>query len=93
MASHLAHNHHPFCGRRSQVNNRLLQAKYHCIQKLVGKSGSKKRWAVGDRILYSWPSIPIRVSVERIFGIFLTFQVIVSRSFSTCSDSTLANMS
>jgi len=32
---------------------------------------------------YPCPSMPIRVSVERIFDIFRTFHVIVSRSFST----------
>ncbi len=32
---------------------------------------------------YCWPSIPIKVSVDLIFGIFLIFQVIVSLSAST----------
>ncbi len=43
--------------------------------------------------IYCCPSIPIKVSVDLIFGIFLIFQVIVSLSASTWPDSTFARMS
>jgi len=39
------------------------------------------------------PSIPINVKVERIFAIFLIFQVMVSRNASTWPDSAFARMS
>ena len=42
---------------------------------------------------YCCPSIPINVRVDLILGIFLIFQVIVSRSASTWPDSTLDKIS
>ena len=58
--------------------------------RLCGPFGrpSRKEGTLGNRRIcikagYSCPSIPIRVSVERIFAILRTFHVMVSRSFST----------
>ena len=44
-------------------------------------------------IIYVWPSMPIKVNVERIFSILRIFQVIVSRMISTLSASTFASIS
>jgi len=56
---------------------------------------TKIKWSNNLRKIrnYVWPSIPINVNVERIFSIFLIFQVIVSRSVSTVPDSIFAKMS